>query len=147
MRNLVMRNLVMRNFVVAFLLLCCPLVIHAKIPIFYGDGDEITKVLSLPSSEEFTVTAADGKLYHADLGILRKQFSLFYIPVWNYGRMRYVLYTDTKVGEYDWTYYDLSRDDIAYLQSRFSGIPDKPKLPFWDAIGGKLVLLSIVFVK
>lgn len=136
----------MKNVIVIFLLIACPVVVQAKIPIIYGDGDEITKVLSLPSSEEFTVQADNGQLYHADLGILRKQFSLFYIPVWNYGRMRYVLYTDTKVGEFDMTYVDLSRDDIAYLQSRFSGIPDKPELPFWDAIGGKLVLCCIIFV-
>lgn len=75
-----------------------------------------------------------------------KQFSLFYIPVWNYGDYEYVLYTDTKIGDADYTCASLSRDEVSYLQSLYSGIPDEPELPFWDAIGGKILLAFIAFL-
>lgn len=117
-----------------------------RISILYGNGPEISLVKELPSSDEFVVQASDGKWYHADLGVSYNQFSLFYIPIWNYGDYKYVLYTKTKVGEYDYTYADLSKDDIAYLQSKFSGIPNEPSLPFWDAYGGKLLVVALVFI-
>lgn len=37
----------------------------------------------------------------------------------------------------------LNSDWIHYLQSRFSGIPTEPELPFWNRIGGKLVIIGI----
>ena len=114
------------------------------IPILYSDGEEIEKVKDLPLREEFMIIANDGRAYHADLGILHEQFSLFYIPLINYGTERYVLYTDQKIGEYDQTYWELSREEIAYLQSEIGGIPSTPQLPFWDKWGGKLLLIGII---
>lgn len=117
------------------------------IPIVYSEGDDVVKVLELPHSEDFQVQSqVDGKWYHADLGILHEQFSIFSVPLFNYGTEKYVLYTDTKIGEYDFTYADLDREEIEYLQSQFAGIPDVPELPFWDAWGGKLVALLIIIV-
>lgn len=115
-------------------------------PVIYGNGQEITKIKELPNTEDYTLTAQDGRTYHGDLGILHDEFSLFWIPIWNYGDYKYVLYTDTKVGSNDYTYVDLDDSDIAYLQSRFSGIETEPTLPFWNAIGGKLALIAILAV-
>lgn len=114
------------------------------LPIVYGDGEHVAKVLDLPQREEFMIQATDGKWYHADLGVLHEQFSLFFIPLFNYGTEKYVLYTDTKIGEYDFTYADLDSEEVAYLQSEFGGISSTPELPFWDAWGGKLLALGIV---
>ena len=121
---------------------------EAKIPILYSNGEEIEKVMTLPS--EYTIQASDGQYYHADLGILHKQFSLFYIPLVNYGDETYVLYTDTKVGDYDETYVPISNSDIMQLQQSYPDIPTTPELPFWDAWGGKLlvfILFGLIFFK
>lgn len=140
----------LKAFLFTCMLFFTSLSVNAKggIPILYSEGDDVVKVLELPQSEEFQIQADNGQLYHADLGILHEQFSLFFIPLFNYGTERYVLYTDTKIGEYDFTYADLDREDIKYLQSQFAGIPNVPELPFWDAWGGKIlaaILILLVF--
>lgn len=113
------------------------------IPILYGLGEEISLVKELPQDQEFTIQADNGRWYHANLGVMHEQFSLFSIPIYNFGTYRYVLYTDTKIGKYDYTYLDLSQQDIAYLQTMYSGIPNEPELPFWDSIGGKIVIIGV----
>lgn len=118
----------------------------AEIPIIYSNGVEIEKVLELPQKDKFEMQASNGNWYHADVGILHKQFSVFWIPLINYGEEKYVLYSNTKVGEYDFTYAELDQDEIEYLQKEFSGLPSTPELPFWDAWGGKLLLLLLVLV-
>ena len=120
--------------------------IEAKggIPILYSNGIEGEKVLDLPQRDEFTIQAENGNSYHADLGILHEQFSIFWIPLLNYGEEKYVLFTDKKVGDYDFLYADLDQDDIVYLQSIFGGIPSTPELPFWDAWGGKLLAFALI---
>ena len=131
-----------------FLLLFCftCTFVQAKGVILYGNGEEISMVLSLPNQEDFLITCDDGRDYHADLGVMYNQFSLFYIPVWNYGDYKYVLYTDKKVGKYDFTYVDLGKDEVEYLQTLYGGIPDEPELPFWDAYGGKLLILLLLVI-
>ncbi len=134
----------MRMFLLIVLLSACVHKADARGAIIYSLGEEIEKVMSLPYSEEYTVEASDGRYYHADLGIIHDQFSLFWIPLINYGTEKYVLYTDTKVGDYDQTYVELDSEEIQYLQQHFSDIPTKPELPFWDAWGGKLLALAII---
>lgn len=138
----------LKTLLFSFMLLFAVQSASAKggIPILYSEGDDVVKVLDLPQSEDFQIQAQDGKWYHADLGILHEQFSIFFIPLFNYGTEKYVLYTDTKIGDFDFIYADLDREDINYLQSQFAGIPDVPELPFWDAWGGKLVALLIIIV-
>lgn len=111
--------------------------------IFYSAGEEIEKVYDLPQTEEYEIQANDHNWYHADLGVMHKQFSLFWIPLWNYGEEKYVLYTDKKIGNYDLTYADLTDDDIQYLHEEF-GVSLTPSLPFWDVYGGKLVAIAII---
>lgn len=129
---------------ILFIAFCClyALKANAGIAVVYGDGDKISLVKELPKSEEFIIQDADDECYHANLGVKYEQFSLFYIPIWNYGDYTYVLYAEDKKGEY--LYASLSEEDIALLQSVFGGIPDIPKLPFWDSVGGKLLILGII---
>lgn len=131
--------------VIVCLLLVCSLTTQARKIIFYSTGDHVSKVMDLPNDENFEVLTDDGKSYHANLGILHKQFSLFWIPVFNYDTEKYVLYTDTKIDGYDYTYAELDTSEIKTLQKVYGyKIPDTPKLPFWDRIGGKLVWLAII---
>lgn len=136
----------LKAFILCMLLACGISTSSAKGFVVYGNDPVITKVLDLPMNEEFTVIADDGKAYHADLGVMYDEFSLFWVPIWNYGDKKYVLFTDTKVGEYDNTYVDLTSEDVAYLQSQFGGIPTEPELPFWNAFGGKLILLLLLVI-
>ena len=124
----------------------CSINVSAKIPILYGLGEEISLVKELPNEDLFTVQADDGVWHHAYLGVIYQQFSLFYIPIWNYGDYKYVLFTDTKVGEYDCIYAELSRQEVAYLQTLYSDIPDEPKLSFWTSVGGKLLSIGLVIL-
>lgn len=114
------------------------------IPIIYSSGDNVVKIMDLPYEDEFTIQCGDGEWHHADLGIYHQQFSVLGIPLYNYGKERYVLYTDIKIGEYDFTYADLSKDDIDYLRERFTDISEEPVLPFWHLLGGKLLALLII---
>jgi len=138
----------LKLFILTFILCVSSARSSAKgiIPIVYSAGETIAKVSDLPHRDEFTIQASDGRYYHADLGIMHDQFSLFWIPIFNYGAEKYVLYTDSKVGEYDYTYVELSRDDITYLQSQFGGIPSVPELPLWDAWGGILLIILLLVV-
>lgn len=135
-----------KKLILVFFLFCVLPHFSAKagIPIIYSDGEDVEKILNLPLRDEFYIQAADGKFYHGNLGVLHKQFSIFGIPLFNYGTKRYVLYTDQKNGKYDYTYADLTQSDIVYLQREFGGIPSTPELPFWDAWGGKLLVLLLI---
>jgi hypothetical protein len=139
------------------LLLMCMLIsfsaikVNAKGVIIYSTGETVEKVMDLPQREEFMLQTEDGRLIHANLGIMHDQFSIFWVPLWNYGAEKYVLYNDTKQGKYDYTYADLTKDEVAYLQSEFGGIPTIPELSFWTVYGGKilaaLILGCILFFK
>lgn len=126
------------------LLFSTTIALHAKGVLIYGNGDAVSKVYSLPYSDEFMLTCEDGNDYHADLGVMYKQFSLFWVPIWNYGDYKFVLYVDKKIGNYDFTYLDLGKEEMDFLRSNFGGIPLEPELPFWDAYGGKLLLLVLI---
>lgn len=113
--------------------------------IIYSAGETVEKVMELPYINEFKIQASDGKWYDSKVGIMHEQFSLFWIPLINYGEERYVLYTDQKIGKYDYTYMDLSKEDIEFLHDAF-GLPLHPKLHFWDAWGGKILFLMLVLL-
>lgn len=127
-----------KTFFILLILLLSSISASAKgVPIFYSYGIDVEKVRVLPEKEEYTLEDEDGRLYHADLGIMHEQFSIFGIPLFNYGTEEYVLYYE---GATDYTYYRLTRDEI----KQFAGIPLNPELPFWDVWGGKLLALLII---
>lgn len=116
----------------------------AGVLVLYTFEEQIEKVLELPQSDEFRIKTTNGLLRHADLGVYHKQFSFFGIPLFNFEPEKYVLYSYTEK-ETDFIYVELDSEDIAYLQSEF-GISSTPKLPFWKAWGGKILLLAIFFI-
>ena len=62
---------------------------------------------------------------HVNLGVMYEQFSIFWIPMWNYGETKFVLVNDKKD-----TYYDLSAEEIQTLKTDFipadSFVPHSP---------------------
>jgi len=143
----------MRRVIIALFIISNLSIIEIKaghIPFFYSYGETIDKVLNLPNTETFEFEYGDG-LYHGDLGVKYNQFCLFWIPLFNYGEKRYVLFNKRKD---DYIYVVLDYNDIKYLQEEYgsSMIPTSPKLSFWNEWGGKILglfilLLGWIFIK
>ena len=106
---------------------------HAGIPIFWSYGGEsYVKVAELPNIEDYKTS--NGKYY--DVGYRYKQFSLFFVPVWNYDK-QWCGYIDKE------QFIELTEPEVMEL-ARASGVklPKNVSLPFWEEWGGKLLFLS-----
>lgn len=114
------------------------------IPIIYSNGETFEKVIDLPNTEDFEFEYSD-RIYHGDLGIKYDQFSLFLIPLLNYGEKKYVLFNERKD---DYVYAELTDEGIKYLQDSYgvSVVPSTPELSFWNTWGGKMLVLFIIII-
>jgi hypothetical protein len=109
--------------------------VSAKGIIFYSTGEKIELLETLPP--EATIDDV-----HINLGLMYDQFSIFWIPVWNYGETKYVLVND----EED-TYWDLDTETIELLKTDFKvEIPEEPVIGFWNKIGGKIIWGIVILV-
>ena len=108
----------------------------ADVVIFYSNGEKVEVVSKLPAD-----AVIDGS--HVNLGVMYKQFAIFWIPMWNYGDVKYVLINDKKD-----TYYDLDEEvTIAMLKEEFDlNVPDVPSIGFWNKIGGKIIWGAVLLV-
>lgn len=96
-------------------------------------GEKITKIADLPDTEDYQLESGE----YVDVGYMYKQVSIVFIPVWNYD-LQWCGYID------DETYMDATKEDLdAMAEAAGVTIPDA-SLPFWDSIGGKLVLVLLV---
>ncbi len=104
--------------------------------IVYSNGETLTTVQKLPAEYCWD----DGE--HFNLGVKHSQFSIFWIPIWNYGNHEYVLVNDAK------DTYDNSNmaEVIDTLRDDGYKIPEKPILNFWNRIGGKIVGTLVVLL-
>lgn len=111
---------------------------HAKIgiPIFYSSGTEkIVKVADFPDTGMFKMD--DGTLL--DAGYKFKQVQLFWLPLWNYG------------GEWcgyegkDDSYTILTKAQLdSFALAANVKLPESPSLGFWNAFGGKLIVIVLL---
>lgn len=106
----------------------------ARGTILYGNGPEFQQMYDLPDS----LTSEAGN--PLEFGVGFEQFSLFYVPIWNYGDTEYAVYdAETR------TIYSLDEEDVeAFKQEYGWELPEKPGLSFWNRIGGKLILLVVL---
>ena len=108
----------------------------AKIPVFFSwGGEQIIKVADFPDTDTFKLR--DGK--YLDPGYRYKCFSLFFVPVWNYDGQWCGYVGDSR------HYLNLDKAKLDVF-ANVAGVklPAAPSLPFWDAYGGKLLLLAVV---
>ncbi len=100
--------------------------------IIYNNGEKIEVTQELPADlmlEEWGIEE------HVNVGVKYDQFAIFWVPMWNYGETKHVLVNDEKD-----IYYDLSAEEIAYLNETYGlDISDEPRIGFWNKIGGKLI--------
>ncbi len=98
----------------------------SAIPIFYSNGMKFKTLHELPDSVE-----VNGQ--HVDFGVSFDQFSIMWIPMWNYGELNYAVASDDTV-------YGLDEEELTYLQEAYGIDTEKaPQIPFWDRIGGKII--------
>ena len=117
------------------LALSCALVfaaqsVSARGVIFYSTGEKLEITQELP--EDFTFENGE----HLNLGVLYNQFSIFWIPVWNYGETKWV-YTNDKRDSYD---DDVTAEELEMFRTEYGyDIPETPQIGSWNRIGGKIV--------
>lgn len=102
--------------------------------VFQYDGEKIIKVVDLPDTEDFV----DDNGSPLDLAYIYKQIVILWIlPVWNYDG-RWCLNDGASE-----TYYAIDKAEWdAAMQSDGLALPEKSPVPFWDAVGGKVVLIG-----
>ena len=112
---------------------------RSSVPVLLGwGGEKSIKIRDFPDIPDFQ----DAEGYYIDAGIIYKQATIFFIPVWNYDR-RWIGFIDGSD-----EYYELSRTELENFASLANvSLPENFQLPFWDSYGGKLVfLLGIILL-
>ncbi|GHT33819.1 hypothetical protein FACS189434_08910 [Bacteroidia bacterium] len=102
--------------------------VSARGVIIYGNGEKIEVTEKLPDS----ITIDDE---HVNLGVIYEQFSIFWVPMWNYGETKYVFLNDKED-----SYMLADEEDLQYLRDELKiNVPEEPSIGFWNKIGGKLI--------
>lgn len=97
-------------------------------------GDVMHKVADFPDNEMFQMD--DGT--YMDAGIIHKEVSIVFIPIWNYD-VKWCGYVN---GD---TYVELTKEELDVLaEAAGVTLPESLSIPFWNSIGGKLVFLAII---
>jgi hypothetical protein len=107
--------------------------VSAKGVIIYSTGEKVEIFKELP--DDATIDDA-----HVNLGVMYEQFSIFWIPIWNYGETKYVLINDQED-----TYWDVDTETIEQLRTEFNvDVPEKPSIGFWNKTGGKIIWIIVI---
>ena len=108
------------------------------IPVSFG-GEKFNTIMDLPNTEEFT----DDKGNYVNIGVLYKQLSLVWVPMWNWE----VQYCLTIEGKDDECYYATKEEVEEFAGEYFTAnnieLPDASP-SFWNRIGGKIVWLLVI---
>ncbi|MDR3339085.1 MAG: hypothetical protein LBT25_03135, partial [Candidatus Symbiothrix sp.] len=109
--------------------------VSARGAIVYSTGPHFETKQKLPIEE--TVEGA-----HVNFGVAYEQFSIFWIPIWNYGETEYALITDD--GE---TAYYLEEESLEYFKEEYDiDTSSEPSISFWNKIGGKLIWIVVILL-
>lgn len=108
--------------------------------VIFGTGGSVMKVYDFPDN---AMTKHESGKY-VDVGYCYESFSIFFIPLWNYNE-RWCGYIGS-----DHEYLEIGAEDLNAMAklanmaegsgNLFVGLAFKPKLPFWDRVGGKILL-------
>jgi hypothetical protein len=109
--------------------------VSARGVIVYSTGPHFETKQKLPVEETI-----DGK--HVNFGVAYDQFSIFWIPIWNYGETEYALITDD--GE---NAYSMDQESLQYLKEQYDiDTNSTPSISFWNKIGGKLIWIAVILL-
>lgn len=105
----------------------------AKGFVIYSNGEELKTLQKLPA--DFVLD--DGK--HVNFGVHYESFSIFWMPVWNYGEYKYALINDAED-----TWVELTLEDAKALGKEYKfDVPDQPTLPLMTQIGLKPAFIIV----
>ena len=106
--------------------------------VYCSDCEYIVKVHDLPDEDQFYVEETKS---HVDLGYIYNQFWVLWVPVWNSnGRYCYV----AKDASGEDSYLEIDAEELAGLKEAYKlDVPESP-IPFWDKIGGKLIIGALI---
>ena len=106
--------------------------------IYDYDGENIVKIMELPDTDKFKTSEG----YYFDVGAVYKRFRIMGIPIWNYD-VRWCGYVEsrTQYREYITFTYDEMKQ---YTDAASLPLEDNIQLPFWDAWGGKLLIVVAI---
>ncbi len=118
--------------------LTCANTTQAKGFFFFSWGQEIYQVKELP--KDYTIQTEEHGRTHVNLGVIYNEFSIFWIPIWNWDVDTYVLLPDNS----DDLYYNIDKETYSEIRHIVGDLPANPKLSFWRSIGGKLVAFPLI---
>lgn len=124
-------------FILMALIVCFATKAQARgIPV--GEHQKIAKVATLPDEYKNN----DG--LHVDLGCMYTVFEIAYIPVWTVEEGEIVCFTEQEKD----TYYVIDPETLASIKTdlKVDDLDSLIHIPFWDAYGGKLVVVLIVLL-
>ena len=108
---------------------------------FSWGGEKIIRVSDLPDNASTLIPEGANAGRYLDIGVVYKRVEILFIPVWNYD-IRYAGY----VGN-DTNYLNLPEYTLRAIARESGGtMPNEISLPFWDAVGGKLLFGGIVLL-
>lgn len=132
-----MKEILLKSMLGVVFLVLASASVQAAPVLFSWGGEEIVKVADFPNTDEFEYSRGE----YVDAGYVYKQVTIFFIPVWNYDG-RWVGY----VGKGK-SYLELNKTQLDQLaQMANVKLPASPTLPFWHAIGGKIVFSLILLL-
>ena len=103
--------------------------------IVYSTGEKLEITQKLPQDFVFDDDS------HMNLGVMYNQFSILWIPVWNYGETKWAYVNDSEDMYSD----DVTEEELDMLRTEYAyDIPDEPSIGFWNRIGGKLVWSAVI---
>lgn len=107
----------------------------AKGIIFYSNGETLKTLHELPADAQIDGT-------HVNLGMRYECFSIFWIPLWNYGEYQYALVNDAED-----TWVELSDEEVQAIAEQYNlELPKTPELPLMSQIGLKPVVIIVVLL-
>lgn len=127
-----------RVVICSLFFLICANTTQAKGFFFFSWGQEIYQVKELP--KDYTIQTEEHGRTHVNLGVIYNEFSIFWIPIWNWDVDTYVLLPDNS----DDLYYNIDKETYSEIRHIVGDLPANPKLSFWRSIGGKLVAFPLI---
>lgn len=107
----------------------------AKGIIIYSNGETLKTLHELPEDAQLDGT-------HVNLGMRYKCFSLFWMPLWNYGEYQYALVNDAED-----TWAELSDEEVQAIAEQYNlELPKTPELPLMSQIGLKPVVIIVIIL-
>ena len=124
--------------------LACANTTQAKGFLFFSWGTEVCQVHELP--KDYMIETSEYGKIHVNIGVIYDEFSIFWIPTWNWNVDTYVLLPDNydTLNKGNYVFYNIDKEELSKIRQMVGDLPEKPELSFWRSIGGKLITFPVI---